>query len=221
MSDLASSDTVHVVVGWNDEYENAYVYEAPAGEAEDRTDAFEGEIPVSLWNDYQAAVEACRVLRSQITALLGFDEGEGRMAACCSEWHGHESPGHVWWGVMLRGSGNQNEWPTGDGSHHVWSARTREAAEALIASWPAEFYMHYGAHRPVHVTRGRFVVERGEYRPTVSACTRCGWTLDEHPAPPSTATDSPAALPGGSVPSTEDPDLKPCDCPPGSTCWAP
>ena len=185
----ATTEKTHIVVGWDEEYESAFVYQAGDGEADPRM--FEADVPSALWEELLATRRAYAELERRIAELAGFDPSVGRMAACCCEWRGDVTPGGRWFSLVLAASGSEEEWPVRDVS--ISSEETRAAAEARIADLPEEFYLHYGsANRLVLVRRDRFRVKEGGYAPIVSRCHRCGWHRDEHPG-----GEADAVLPAG------------------------
>lgn len=176
------SDTVHAVIGWNDDYESPYLYEAPPGTAEDDDRSFDVEIPADLWRRHDEAAKAERVAFRALVAAAGYDDDAGRMVACCPEWVGTETPGHSWYSLVLEASGSDDEWPLNDAT--ITTRRARDELEALLAELPDEFVV-LDHHRPTVVRKDRLRIDPGEFKGYLSLCHRCGWAKDEHAEPPS------------------------------------
>lgn len=170
---------VHVVIGWNDDYESAYLYEAPPGSVDGDDRSFEADVPVDLWRRHDEAVKVERAAFDAIVEATGFDTKEARMAECCPAWVGTESPGHTFYEIVLAASGSEDEWPICDVG--ITSRRSLDEAQTVIDALPERFHLFQG-HQLVEVDRSRFSVNEKGWGPTVSGCHRCGWSKSEHRA---------------------------------------
>lgn len=180
-TEIAKGDTMHVVVGWDDENEAPWLAEAYEGDAEDSSDRFEADIPTEMWHRIEIATKALREAFEDAAEAAGYDAEAGRLQVCCPEWRGDISPGQKWWTLELSDSGSDDEWPVGRGGSGVMFRHHHAETDAVLdlADLPERFFVHHDMGY-VEVTKDRLaVVERG-YRETVSSCYGCGWGRSEH-----------------------------------------
>lgn len=175
------SETVNIVVGWDDDQDAPYAYADPTGDAADgREHCFNVVVPADVWARYEQAVKALVNATDEVVDASGFDTSEMRMAERCPEWIGDAQPGRTWWQVVLSASGNEDEWPIRDAA--LWHADSQEMALAEIASLPDEFYAQATGHHFVRLTRDRLSVARSGMNGYETRCFRCGWNRSEHKA---------------------------------------
>jgi hypothetical protein len=104
------------------------------------------------------------------------------MATPCAAWEGDLNPGRATWTVLVPDSGNPECWPVRDWAI-AWKDTERDAV-SFLESLPGEFFLlGVSGEEPHHIRRDRLQVEPGVcWAPRASACHRCGWARDEHPA---------------------------------------
>lgn len=170
-------DTVPVVVEWDAEHEQAYVYAAGPSAAEGSSCEFGAVVPAALWQRLAAATTEAAAAEQAVIAAAGFDPDHGRMRACCPAWIGQTDPPVTWWCVRLGASGRQDQWPVRDVG--VTTAPTRAEAEAWAAAAPERFWV-LGVGSPVEVERSQLYVTQGGMGSLVSPCHRCGWDRNDH-----------------------------------------
>lgn len=172
---LLATDTTHIVVGWSDEYDRSYVYEAAEGESEGTARLFEADVPTDLWHALCEAEVAWDKANKAVLAATDYEDGRAKKA--CDEWVGEETPGHSWYCVVLAESGSDDEWPIRDAT--VAHYQTPEEAHEFIAELPDEFWLLVSG-RIVRIEKSRLSVGRGGFAAYSPSCDRCGWERNEH-----------------------------------------
>lgn len=179
--------TKHIAVGWSDEDDRAYVYEAAPGETEGTGHLFEADVPASLMEELDRCSNAWDTAMKAVIEATGYTDGRAQMP--CIEWQGDITPERHWYSVVLAASGDENTWPLHD--VNVAMRDTSDEAQAFIDVLPAEF-MLYPSHGSdlLRITKDRLSVSRGGFGEYSSSCDRCGWERKEHAAAPPVSLDS-------------------------------
>lgn len=175
----APDQPVSIVVGWNDEYENAYFYEDSPDAAEDDAHVYAATVPALLWREFKDAERAYSVACDKILDEAGFDSETGHLAKCCDVWRGHETPSRTWFHVVLAAADDEESWPHRDAM--LLSRDRREDAQAYIDTLPEELTVLIPAgERFQTIRRADLRIEEGGFRGSSSECYRCGWSRSEH-----------------------------------------
>lgn len=172
-------ETVHIIVGWDDDHEQPYTNVASPGDADNTSGIYEADVPAALWREAEAKYKEWRALDEQIVELAGFDTETARMAVCCPVWRGDVMPGHNWVQLCVPPSGDENVWPAGRRPVDVAHCDTRELAERWLMELPEHFQILVSSHL-VPIDRSTLIIEERGYQGRTSSCYECGWERDEH-----------------------------------------
>lgn len=175
-------ETQHIEILWNDDVERPWFVEAEPGQADGETYSVEADVPDELWARWQAALDELDMLERQLCEAAGYDPASGCLTEPCGRWEGDVRPGRAWWTIVLEASGSEDVWPVIDAT--ITHRDTREQAEAWIASLPEQIrlvHTHAAADGFQTIERDRLRIERSGFGESVSACHRCGHSIDDHP----------------------------------------
>lgn len=178
---VTTAETVHIVVGWNEDYDGSFAYADSLGVAEDTAHLFEFDVPKPLWDALTEARAAERAAYEAVIATTTYDEEVGRLKEPCPSWRGDVRPDHHWWAVGLS-SVSEDEWPVRDTRLRYCSSEAE--AQAFIDALPDDWWWHEaGGLMPVRLTKDRLSVQEGGYKGGPGECNRCGWERDKHADP--------------------------------------
>lgn len=178
-----TSDSVRVVVGWDDEAMSPTVDACTPGEWAGEPYQHEVDVPRALWESIEAVSQEYRSLLAKIVEAAGVGDG-GALVEPCDRWTGDESHARTWYRVEVPASGKDNVWPVGRpaaiGPHHD----TREQAEAWLNLLPDRLVLIERTPVPVVVSTKDASIVSGGFRVSDSDCHHCGRPRPDHPGEP-------------------------------------
>jgi hypothetical protein len=174
------TDTVHISASRDDEDDEWYPVECEPGEHEgDEYANREADVPVAVWERWNAANAEWFAARAAVIDAAGFDVD---LPPCDkAKFDTHVHPEFV--RVMYRQSEADGAWPYSSDAV-LWSAAGADMIANVLADFeaaPDRFGYHVGG-RIVWIDKTRCYVERTAAQPWRSSlCDRCGHTNEEHP----------------------------------------
>lgn len=178
------AEVVHVMVGWNDDYEQFYFDTCEPGIADGEPHQHEGDVPAELWARYMGAFDTLRDCERQMAELLDVEDGAVRRQAC--DWYrGERTEAAVLaarWFVVMPASGNDEEWPVRPVTIGV-TFDTEQEADEFLAGLADELWLVTGHAPPRWIRREQLQVEcipERELPARWDLCTNCGRELADH-----------------------------------------